>query len=206
MATQRPVRPHAGSAGKAPDLHSGNRRRSAPSVPQCRPDVGGLMTAPLSLAPATCRFVAARPRWHAMQNTVLRVEHLRTEFRIGGAWHAAVDDVSFALAPRETLALVGEVRLRQVGDRAVGDGPGAHAAGTDRRRAHRAGGARTGRPARARDGEAARRADGDDLPGADDQPESGDDDRRAGGRGADGAPGPVAAATRRRRRWRCWTR
>jgi peptide/nickel transport system ATP-binding protein len=43
-----------------------------------------------------------------MQNTVLRVDHLRTEFRIGGAWHAAVDDVSFALAPRETLALVGE--------------------------------------------------------------------------------------------------
>jgi peptide/nickel transport system ATP-binding protein len=43
-----------------------------------------------------------------MQDNVLSVEHLRTEFRIGGAWHAAVDDVSFALAPRETLALVGE--------------------------------------------------------------------------------------------------
>ena len=43
-----------------------------------------------------------------MPDEVLRVEHLRTEFRIGGAWHAAVDDVSFALAPRETLALVGE--------------------------------------------------------------------------------------------------
>jgi oligopeptide/dipeptide ABC transporter ATP-binding protein len=39
---------------------------------------------------------------------VLSVEHLRTEFRVAGAWHAAVDDVSFALAPRETLALVGE--------------------------------------------------------------------------------------------------
>jgi oligopeptide/dipeptide ABC transporter ATP-binding protein len=39
---------------------------------------------------------------------VLSVEHLRTEFRIGGAWHAAVDELSFALAPRETLALVGE--------------------------------------------------------------------------------------------------
>jgi peptide/nickel transport system ATP-binding protein len=39
---------------------------------------------------------------------VLSVEQLRTEFRIGGAWYAAVDDVSFALAPRETLALVGE--------------------------------------------------------------------------------------------------
>jgi oligopeptide/dipeptide ABC transporter ATP-binding protein len=55
-----------------------------------------------------------------MQDNVLSVGHLRTEFRIprvgpaarpgtgGGAWHAAVDDVSFALAARETLALVGE--------------------------------------------------------------------------------------------------
>jgi len=40
--------------------------------------------------------------------SILIVEHLHTEFRIAGAWHAAVDDVSFALAPRETLALVGE--------------------------------------------------------------------------------------------------
>jgi oligopeptide/dipeptide ABC transporter ATP-binding protein len=39
---------------------------------------------------------------------ILDVEHLRTEFRLAGAWHAAVDDVSFALASRETLALVGE--------------------------------------------------------------------------------------------------
>jgi oligopeptide/dipeptide ABC transporter ATP-binding protein len=43
-----------------------------------------------------------------MADDVLRVERLRTEFRIGGNWHPAVDDVSFALAPRETLALVGE--------------------------------------------------------------------------------------------------
>jgi oligopeptide/dipeptide ABC transporter ATP-binding protein len=39
---------------------------------------------------------------------VLSVEHLRTEFRMGGAWHPAVDDVSFALARGDTLALVGE--------------------------------------------------------------------------------------------------
>ncbi len=43
-----------------------------------------------------------------MADPVLSVEHLRTEFRIGGAWHPAVDDVSFVLAPGETLALVGE--------------------------------------------------------------------------------------------------
>ncbi len=41
-------------------------------------------------------------------DNVLTVDHLRTEFRVSGAWHAAVDDVSFALTPRETLALVGE--------------------------------------------------------------------------------------------------
>jgi oligopeptide/dipeptide ABC transporter ATP-binding protein len=40
--------------------------------------------------------------------TALQVDGLRTEFRVGGAWHAAVDDVSFGLAQRETLALVGE--------------------------------------------------------------------------------------------------
>jgi oligopeptide/dipeptide ABC transporter ATP-binding protein len=38
----------------------------------------------------------------------LEVENLRTEFRVRGAWHAAVDGVSFALAANETLALVGE--------------------------------------------------------------------------------------------------
>jgi oligopeptide/dipeptide ABC transporter ATP-binding protein len=38
----------------------------------------------------------------------LSVQQLRTEFRVRGAWHAAVDGVSFDLAPNETLALVGE--------------------------------------------------------------------------------------------------
>ena len=39
---------------------------------------------------------------------VLAVTDLRTEFRIAGAWHAAVDGVSFAIGRQETLALVGE--------------------------------------------------------------------------------------------------
>lgn len=39
---------------------------------------------------------------------VLEVAALRTEVRIGGTWHAAVDDVSFAIARQETMALVGE--------------------------------------------------------------------------------------------------
>ena len=41
-------------------------------------------------------------------NPALSVRDLRTEFRLGGAWHAAVDGVSFDLAANETLALVGE--------------------------------------------------------------------------------------------------
>ncbi len=40
--------------------------------------------------------------------TVLDVQGLRTEFRIGGAWFAAVDGLSLSLAAGETLALVGE--------------------------------------------------------------------------------------------------
>src|SRR5947209_2928031 len=39
---------------------------------------------------------------------VLKVRDLRTEFRIAGAWRAAVDGISLHLAARETLALVGE--------------------------------------------------------------------------------------------------
>jgi oligopeptide/dipeptide ABC transporter ATP-binding protein len=43
-----------------------------------------------------------------MTAPALEVEGLRTEFRIGGAWRAAVDGVSLTLARGETLALVGE--------------------------------------------------------------------------------------------------
>ncbi|CAH2604527.1 murein tripeptide ABC transporter/oligopeptide ABC transporter ATP binding subunit OppD [Rhodovastum atsumiense] len=39
---------------------------------------------------------------------VLLIEDLRTEFRIGGTWRAAVDGVSLSLRRGETLALVGE--------------------------------------------------------------------------------------------------
>jgi len=39
---------------------------------------------------------------------ILEVEGLRTEFRVGGAVAAAVDDVSYAVWPGETLAVVGE--------------------------------------------------------------------------------------------------
>jgi len=42
------------------------------------------------------------------QDTVLELRNLRTEFRVGGAWHAAVRDVSLAVGKNETLAVVGE--------------------------------------------------------------------------------------------------
>ncbi|WP_144632600.1 ABC transporter ATP-binding protein [Bordetella genomosp. 13] len=43
-----------------------------------------------------------------MNAPVLELRNLRTEFRVGGAWHAAVRDVSLAVRRNETLAVVGE--------------------------------------------------------------------------------------------------
>jgi peptide/nickel transport system ATP-binding protein len=43
-----------------------------------------------------------------MTTPALEITGLRTEFRIGGAWHAAVRDLSLTLMRDETLALVGE--------------------------------------------------------------------------------------------------
>jgi peptide/nickel transport system ATP-binding protein len=43
-----------------------------------------------------------------MTAPILSVEELRTAFRIGGEWRWAVDDLSFSIAPGETLAVVGE--------------------------------------------------------------------------------------------------
>jgi len=42
------------------------------------------------------------------QPVALELRDLRTEFRIGGQWHAAVRDVSFSVRRNETLAVVGE--------------------------------------------------------------------------------------------------
>jgi peptide/nickel transport system ATP-binding protein/oligopeptide transport system ATP-binding protein len=43
-----------------------------------------------------------------MTSPALELHGLRTEFRIGGAWHPAVRDLSLVLMRDETLALVGE--------------------------------------------------------------------------------------------------
>ncbi|MGT2476507.1 ABC transporter ATP-binding protein [Paraburkholderia terrae] len=42
------------------------------------------------------------------QMPVLELRNLRTEFRVGGSWHAAVNDVSLKVMRNETLAVVGE--------------------------------------------------------------------------------------------------
>ena len=45
---------------------------------------------------------------NADDDAVLTISNLRTEFRIGGVWHAAVRDLSLTLRRNETLAIVGE--------------------------------------------------------------------------------------------------
>ena len=49
--------------------------------------------------------VAAKPR---LAERLLEVRGLTVAFRTGGAWRNVVEDLSFALAPTETLAVVGE--------------------------------------------------------------------------------------------------
>jgi peptide/nickel transport system ATP-binding protein len=43
-----------------------------------------------------------------MAEPVISVRRLRTSFRVEGRWRPAVDDVSFDVAPNETVAIVGE--------------------------------------------------------------------------------------------------
>ena len=48
------------------------------------------------------------PATTALSETVLDIRGLRTEFRIGGTWHAAVRDLALVIGRNETLAIVGE--------------------------------------------------------------------------------------------------
>ena len=45
---------------------------------------------------------------HDTADPILSVEHLSVQFAVGGQWVTAVDDVSFAVAPGETVGIVGE--------------------------------------------------------------------------------------------------
>ena len=119
---------------------------------------------------------------------LLEVKDLRTEFRSGGSVFAAVDGVSFSLAPRRDAGHRGRIGLRQVSDVAVDHAPGAQPARPHRRRRDQARRPQSPRPARERDARRARRCRVDDLPGADDQPQSGADRGRADHRGDPPAP------------------
>ena len=48
------------------------------------------------------------PAMPQLDGPLLRVRGLDVAFRSGGAWREVVKDLSFDLAPRETLAVVGE--------------------------------------------------------------------------------------------------
>ena len=118
---------------------------------------------------------------------LLEVEDLGTWFYTRQGIVKAVDGVNFSVASGETLAIVGEVGLRQEHDRALADAPDPRSA-----RPHRLGHgeARRQGPAEAQpggDAQGPRQRDLDDLPGADDLAQPGDDHRQADQRGADPA-------------------
>ncbi len=57
----------------------------------------------------------------AISDKLLDVRDLSIAFHQAGRTTLAVDRISFSVKKGETVALVGEFGLRQVGDRAVGD-------------------------------------------------------------------------------------
>ena len=72
------------------------------SIPSCarRRDERGIRSRP--------RGIPSRPRDGAADQPLLQVRRLNVGFRSGGAWRDVVQDLSFDLAPKETLAVVGE--------------------------------------------------------------------------------------------------
>src|SRR5262245_17665281 len=60
------------------------------------------------MACATPSTPSSRTRREAMTAPLLSVRNLTTSFRMERQWRDVVEDLSFDLAPRETLAIVGE--------------------------------------------------------------------------------------------------
>ena len=65
---------------------------------------------------------------------LLEVRELHTEFRTGAGVVRAVDGISYTVEHGETVAIVGEIGLGQVGRGAVDHAPDPRSAGPDRRR------------------------------------------------------------------------
>ncbi len=126
------------------------------------------------------RCVARHPRSEAARlmtetqatETVLDVKNLQTVFFTNSGLFRAVDDVSFSVRRGETLAIVGEIRLRQERQRAVDHAPGARSARPHRRRFGHARRYRSAQARRCRDARHQGQPHLDDLPGADDLAQS----------------------------------
>src|SRR4030095_9876579 len=68
-----------------------------------------LRAEPAGRRPARCRRSQAQGRnMTAPATPLLAVRNLTTAFRTGGSWRTVVNDLSFDLAPGQTLAIVGE--------------------------------------------------------------------------------------------------
>ena len=176
VAARRPRRIERGRAGAELRPRPGEGDQRAP-VDACheRRDVHDKLeeTERRAAAHALSEHLLQGTGLFVLMETLLEVRGLKTHFATDRGLFRAVDGVSFSVPRGRTVGLVGEFRLRQERDLALGDGAGAVSArqggggGRDvRQRQHP--GAVGGRAP-----EAARQQDVDDLSGTDDLAEPG---------------------------------